>query len=326
MNKFYVTIPKPCHENWEQMTKEDKGRFCGSCQKTVVDFTNMSDRELAAFLKKPAGSLCGRFHPDQLNREISVPKKRIHWVKYFFAISWPAFVLFLKSCGLKERIAGEVATFSSNKPFNSDKYEYTTIGTVMAPGIMHVDTVMPAIADEEKIEEIIIGKLEPDHYVSPEIVPIVGEIAAMDSSTLIKDTMTQEPAYKELDTVVVSASQRIECSRVLMGGVSMISTITATPAMQPLPEAIAPSFSVYPNPVRMGSLLTIKFSTNKEVPESVHVLNASGQLIAVRKVNASGISTTNQLLIPSNLATGIYFVHLVFRSGSIERSSVMITK
>jgi hypothetical protein len=71
-----LTIPKPCHENWDAMTPVEKGRFCGSCQKQVVDFSTMSDRQIAEFFKKPStGSVCGRFMSDQLDRDIELPKK-----------------------------------------------------------------------------------------------------------------------------------------------------------------------------------------------------------------------------------------------------------
>lgn len=67
--KYTITIPEPCHENWGNMTETAKGKFCGSCKKEVVDFSNTSIATLSQ--KLDSGSkLCGRFRPDQLNRTI----------------------------------------------------------------------------------------------------------------------------------------------------------------------------------------------------------------------------------------------------------------
>lgn len=98
-NQFQVSIANPCHENWNKMNPAEKGRFCDSCKKQVMDFTNMSDSQLAAFFKKQSyqsvdnGSICGRFYSDQLNRDILIPKKRMPWIKYFFQFAIPAFLL-----------------------------------------------------------------------------------------------------------------------------------------------------------------------------------------------------------------------------------------
>ena len=96
--KIQLTIADPCHENWDNMTQAEKGRFCNSCQKQVIDFSNMSDSQLAAFFKKPKDeSVCGRFYHDQLDRSIEIPKKRIPWVKYFFQFALPAFLVSMKA-------------------------------------------------------------------------------------------------------------------------------------------------------------------------------------------------------------------------------------
>ena len=67
--KYVITIPEPCSENWHAMTQTEKGKFCDSCQKEVVDFTQMSTMGLSQKIKKGA-KLCGRFRPEQLNRNI----------------------------------------------------------------------------------------------------------------------------------------------------------------------------------------------------------------------------------------------------------------
>lgn len=36
---IHFDIASHCSESWDQMTPQTRGRFCGSCQKTVVDFT-----------------------------------------------------------------------------------------------------------------------------------------------------------------------------------------------------------------------------------------------------------------------------------------------
>ena len=47
-----LQIPRGCGEDWQSMLPDKKGKFCISCQKQVIDFTKMSDREIVTFFKK----------------------------------------------------------------------------------------------------------------------------------------------------------------------------------------------------------------------------------------------------------------------------------
>ncbi|HCA09273.1 TonB-dependent receptor plug domain-containing protein [Chryseobacterium sp.] len=66
-----ITIPKPCHENWNAMTPEEKGRFCSVCSKTVRDFTVASDQEIIEVFSHSSEDICGNFNASQLNRDLN---------------------------------------------------------------------------------------------------------------------------------------------------------------------------------------------------------------------------------------------------------------
>jgi hypothetical protein len=77
LKSVQIQIPKPCHENWNNMTPDERGRFCGSCQKIVVDFTVMSDKELLDYISNVAGQpTCGRFSYHQLNTGIKTTESK----------------------------------------------------------------------------------------------------------------------------------------------------------------------------------------------------------------------------------------------------------
>lgn len=74
---YKISIPKPCHEDWEKMTPDETGRFCSSCTKSVVDFTSMKAFEIQEyFLQNEGKKICGRFKNEQLDSVIiQIPRK-----------------------------------------------------------------------------------------------------------------------------------------------------------------------------------------------------------------------------------------------------------
>jgi len=72
MNKPHISIPKPCHENWDAMHPREQGRHCDACDKTVIDFTEKSDREIGEYFAEHADQrICGHFRKSQLHEQPS---------------------------------------------------------------------------------------------------------------------------------------------------------------------------------------------------------------------------------------------------------------
>ncbi len=69
-----LSIPEPCHEDWNKMTPEEQGRHCLNCQKTVFDFTKSSDEQIIETITKDK-NICGRYISTQLNRELVLNRK-----------------------------------------------------------------------------------------------------------------------------------------------------------------------------------------------------------------------------------------------------------
>ncbi len=69
-----MKIEKPCTEDFSAMQKNNLGRHCSSCNKTVVDFTKMSTNDIKTHLASASGEVCGRFKSLQLEQKNSFEK------------------------------------------------------------------------------------------------------------------------------------------------------------------------------------------------------------------------------------------------------------
>jgi hypothetical protein len=112
--KHKITIPKPCHEDWNKMTPDKTGRFCNSCSKSVVDFTQMQANEIQDFfILNQNKSICGRFKNSQLDEIIiQIPSRvlysQINYHKIFMLALFICMGTTLFSCkqenGIKHKI------------------------------------------------------------------------------------------------------------------------------------------------------------------------------------------------------------------------------
>jgi len=114
-----IRIPQPCTENWNKMSPEAQGRFCGKCCKVVIDFTGKSPEEIRDMLSARAGErVCGRVRNSDL--AASPRRSRLHFSLVRFAAAlYLVFgsMLFMSSCTTQgEIVPDKIDTTSDSLP------------------------------------------------------------------------------------------------------------------------------------------------------------------------------------------------------------------
>lgn len=356
--QLQLTIPTPCHENWDGMTPSEKGKFCGSCQKQVIDFSNMSDRQVAQFFKKPStGSVCGRFMSDQLDRAIEIPKKRIPWLKYFFQIALPAF--FVSKAGAQTKTMGTIAA-----PIPKDTIQKPNIKQPIVMGRLPKPVcIKPVLGDTIKVGVFTVKIPEikgrvvdefgdpvpfasiqtglPNYFVqADELGRFTVQISTLSKEKILhvtaagfesrdaavvnmkKETIIQLKANVVLPEVVLNSTV---CRRIVGMIVAGYTVVTKT-TYNAVPEKIQPAagdIHVFPNPVSPGSAINISF---KELPEgyySFQLLNMGGQTIKQEEIWIDAEARILNIDLPK-VAAGSYFLILTNKKTGKQYSEKII--
>ncbi|RZL48514.1 MAG: hypothetical protein EOP00_09065 [Pedobacter sp.] len=117
-----IKIEEPCNQNWELMDGTSNGRFCESCHKCVVDFSNQTNAEIIKYLSSSKNEVCGRVTSTQLNQlsyySLIVPSNK-NWLKYLsvLAIGVSVLVHDASANGFKAPLAVNNISSSSIKDF-----------------------------------------------------------------------------------------------------------------------------------------------------------------------------------------------------------------
>jgi len=135
--KYKITIPEPCHEDWNKMTPNSNGRFCISCAKTVIDFTTMLPEEIQHFfIQNQNKNICGRMKKSQLDSiTIQIPNQilysQTHYHKIFLLVLFIVMGTTLFSCSDKN---GKKQKIDKIEVVNDiTKEEHLTVGAILPP-------------------------------------------------------------------------------------------------------------------------------------------------------------------------------------------------
>lgn len=349
-----LSVPEPCHENWNDMTPTEKGRFCAACQKDVVDFTNMGQAELVAFFrKKTSGNVCGRFYEDQLNNPMPVLVKRIPWARYFFQITLPAFIasgkLMAQGKVVPEYkknetevilVAGSVLREKKLSPVQvtSVKGQVTdeTGNGIPYASIINKKTKAGVAADSLgnfSLKDVHL--LEGSQY----IVSAVGYTPqTVFVSRINQNKSLQVPliADNTLEEIVLTTPLTIRCSRTTVGFVtvnpkSLIDEIKSLPipSVATMLEGKLPikeKLNVYPNPVQINTTFTVQVNSESAGKYQYHILSIDGkQVLSGIKDFIAG---TNNFSMPidNRFTPGTYIIQIQDEKGKELLSSKFIVQ
>ncbi len=169
MKNYKLSIPSPCHEDWNKMTPNEKGRFCNQCDKTVVDFAKLEDEEVIEYFlelqKQTNHSICGHIKKKQLAPTRTFQPLRIAVVGLLlFSTSY-----LLQSCST------ETEKVQTEESFD-DGYKESILGETLPYDGYH--------------EEII--------YIENSLVQ--GQIIEEETTTVLKSSTTK-PSKKEREII-----------------------------------------------------------------------------------------------------------------------------
>ncbi len=347
MKAVQLTIAEPCHQNWNQMLPEERGKFCLSCQKTVVDFTTMSDREVLNYFNTTTGNTCGRFNDDQLNKTLSVPKERnIGKWKYFWQFLLPAVFAMHKAEAQKTIgkpaicqpqliqedftvIMGMVAT-----PIKKEKL--TTVKGTIVDGngipVPYVSVVVSGtktgvaadsagnfsiqLKENQSITISTIG-YESKCIAVGDLVQMKGFNIGMKNGGVVMSG-TKIPLKETImglmgDVVVTSYAHTRKSS--VSGCVSVVKQASKKSIFnffkRPITTEAQPTkLKIFPNPIAPGQNFQVQLNVPKKDDYHIEIIDASGKLIQSKTIKMQNLQQTETIDGQRLQQSGIYAIHL----------------
>lgn len=332
-----LSIAEPCHENWQNMTPQEQGRFCGSCRKTVVDFTMMSDQEVLNYFLKADHNVCGRMAEDQLNKELKITgrTKRFSWA-YVWNIIVATFLITKADAQVNEKPAKPVEIVDEDHrimgvvAYKLPKNVKNTGSPVVVSGIIVDETNdEPMTGASIRVKGTGGGcmadttgrfslKMEKKDDVVLEFSAIGYETQTrqMDEFANLHDIQVSlKPLYTGLKDVEVIGFGRSRKLVGYVGGIGVRYTTTRAEAIKRnindwVPTALKKDIKAYPNPVVRGNSLQVSLSLKQAGAYKLEVLNAAGQVMQVQPLLMQTKEQVIDLHTQADWSAGIYWLRI----------------
>lgn len=325
-----INIAKPCHENWNAMTPGEQGRFCAACEKTVIDFSGMSDQEVLSFFSTTGTDVCGRLSTGQLNKTFHEQSpQRFSWA-YAWNMIIAATLLSVNAKGQSKKTTVKKAVVSQKKLSE----EMVMMGAVaiekipappakksIAGIVLDKNTLLPVSYASITVKGMPYGLAAdsagrftlrniPEDTIGVSALGYEAEAFAIDRSKQEQEIWLQ-PVVKSLDTVVVQVPSTYALSGVL-GGISYVRRVTVTEKAIRLLDDLLPKkdVKVYPNPVAHGNTIQVELALKETGEHRVELLAANGQVMYASQVQVYAQKQTISVRTGADWSKGIYWLRI----------------
>jgi hypothetical protein len=119
MNKYKIVIKEPCSENWNKMSKTEKGAFCSKCNKEVINFKGKPTKQILKTIKESSKSVCGKIESYKLNTEYIIkPTKQKALIIFSISLLF-SFQFLFTSCEGRDTLGEIQGKIAVEKPLNT---------------------------------------------------------------------------------------------------------------------------------------------------------------------------------------------------------------
>ena len=358
---FQLQIAEPCHENWDNMSAAQQGRFCGSCQKTVVDFSRMTDDQVMQYFKNYTGNTCGRFDTEQLNKQYATPPPpKSGWHKWALAMLASGIFFSAKAQPKPDKTKpGETCTKEPSmlrmgkvapnyipvedrmvKGEIAVKQHYELNGRVTdeaGNGIPYASVQLKnekwgVSADSLGNFTLKINLFDPNVILNISSVGFKADQRTVNLfETKGKKQLFMLDADNELPPVAIKLLGTTSCSNVtsvrrtsIMGAVEMITTkkLNIISPTPQIPVNPAPVINTYPNPVTPGG--TIKIDIQEAGNYELQLCDISGKTLLVQHFSISQKRQPYNIIMPASAKPGAYFIKVINKKDLLSATSEII--
>jgi CarboxypepD_reg-like domain/Secretion system C-terminal sorting domain len=338
------------------MNETQQGRFCMSCQKEVIDFNAMTDKEILLYISGASSNICGRVGNDQLNRHLIIPAEpRKIWWKYWMSVA-ASFVMLTSKSNAQGRVSVHRIVSVPKQPVKNipqlmgkmvavNNMEAAIRGRIIDAngiGIAYASVILKESSKGIMADSAgyFTMKVNTDLTGAELIISSVGyqpknieidkadnkKIAAGDNELVVElgDIILREPSMKEVIVTGYPSKGKV----VIAGGLSVCRRTTRYEQVKArVKEVIGTNeIKVYPNPVATNSPFTIGFNVKDPGEYTVQFIDVSGRIIHGKQINILSKNYTESFNGNIFLTSGMYIVNVTGKQNSKNYTAKLVVQ